>query len=150
MLLVVQTMSYTVADGKSNWLEGLILICKLSSVHDIFQMELTLIMQVLYVVIAVSFWFYPGMRQAQLCGWFMIIDFVLVHRICSHTIDRSMRSLKDECTAYIYLAPQHWTLIDSFWSYLHCRVCILEDQMCRTMKCYGMLNVKAGFLTIGS
>ncbi|KAG0695356.1 hypothetical protein DFH29DRAFT_1005550 [Suillus ampliporus] len=36
----VQTMSYVVADGKSNWLEGIILIC-------------------LYVIIAVSFWFYP-------------------------------------------------------------------------------------------
>ncbi|KAG2358426.1 Sodium/calcium exchanger protein-domain-containing protein [Suillus spraguei] len=37
----VQTMSYVVADGKSNWLEGLILIC-------------------LYFIIAVSFWFYPS------------------------------------------------------------------------------------------
>lgn len=36
----VQTMSYVVSDGKSNWLEGIILIC-------------------LYVIIAVSFWFYP-------------------------------------------------------------------------------------------
>ncbi|KAG1775921.1 Sodium/calcium exchanger protein-domain-containing protein [Suillus placidus] len=36
----VQTMSFVVADGKSNWLEGVILIC-------------------LYVIIAVSFWFYP-------------------------------------------------------------------------------------------
>lgn len=26
---VVQTMSYVVGDGKSNWLEGLILVCKL-------------------------------------------------------------------------------------------------------------------------
>ncbi|KAF8839634.1 hypothetical protein BDN67DRAFT_905166, partial [Paxillus ammoniavirescens] len=38
---LVQTMSYVVADGKSNWLEGTILIC-------------------LYVIIAVSFWYYPG------------------------------------------------------------------------------------------
>jgi Ca2+:H+ antiporter len=36
----VQTMSFVVADGKSNWLEGVILIC-------------------LYFIIAVSFWFYP-------------------------------------------------------------------------------------------
>jgi Ca2+:H+ antiporter len=36
----VQTMSFVVADGKSNWLEGIILIC-------------------LYFIIAVSFWFYP-------------------------------------------------------------------------------------------
>ena len=34
-------MGYVVADGKSNWLEGLILIG-------------------LYIVAAVTFWFYPG------------------------------------------------------------------------------------------
>ncbi|KAJ3574178.1 hypothetical protein NP233_g1936 [Leucocoprinus birnbaumii] len=41
LYLSVQIMSYVVADGKSNWLEGVILIC-------------------LYVIVAVSFWFYPG------------------------------------------------------------------------------------------
>lgn len=41
LYLSVQIMSYVVADAKSNWLEGVILIC-------------------LYVIIAVSFWFYPG------------------------------------------------------------------------------------------
>ncbi|KAH7909495.1 Sodium/calcium exchanger protein-domain-containing protein [Hygrophoropsis aurantiaca] len=41
LYISVQTMSYVVADGKSNWLEGIILIC-------------------LYVIIAVSFWYYPG------------------------------------------------------------------------------------------
>ncbi|KAH9945377.1 Sodium/calcium exchanger protein-domain-containing protein [Epithele typhae] len=41
LYISVTTMSSVVADGKSNWLEGVILIC-------------------LYVVIAVSFWFYPG------------------------------------------------------------------------------------------
>ncbi|TFK75224.1 hypothetical protein BDN72DRAFT_885999 [Pluteus cervinus] len=40
LYISVQTMAYVVADGKSNWLEGLILIC-------------------LYIIIAVSFWFYP-------------------------------------------------------------------------------------------
>ncbi|KAG1869667.1 Sodium/calcium exchanger protein-domain-containing protein [Suillus tomentosus] len=40
LYVAVQTMSIVVADGKSNWLEGTILIC-------------------LYVIIAVSFWFYP-------------------------------------------------------------------------------------------
>ncbi|KAF8656214.1 hypothetical protein AX16_002650 [Volvariella volvacea WC 439] len=40
LYIAVQTMSYVVAGGKSNWLEGLILIC-------------------LYIIIAVSFWFYP-------------------------------------------------------------------------------------------
>ncbi|KAG1729671.1 Sodium/calcium exchanger protein-domain-containing protein [Suillus paluster] len=43
----VQTMSYVVADGKSNWLEGIILIC-------------------LYVIIAVSFWFYPSEVNSHL------------------------------------------------------------------------------------
>jgi len=37
----VHTMNYVVADGKSNWMEGLILIC-------------------LYFIIAITFWFYPG------------------------------------------------------------------------------------------
>ncbi|KAI0690168.1 hypothetical protein BC835DRAFT_1417988 [Cytidiella melzeri] len=41
LFISVHTMSYVVADGKSNWLEGLILIG-------------------LYVVSAVTFWFYPG------------------------------------------------------------------------------------------
>ncbi|KAG1840728.1 Sodium/calcium exchanger protein-domain-containing protein [Suillus subalutaceus] len=40
LYISVQTMSFVVADGKSNWLEGVILIC-------------------LYFIIAVSFWFYP-------------------------------------------------------------------------------------------
>ncbi|KIY44407.1 hypothetical protein FISHEDRAFT_67518 [Fistulina hepatica ATCC 64428] len=38
---IVQTVGYVVNDGKSNWLEGIVLIA-------------------LYIVIAVSFWFYPG------------------------------------------------------------------------------------------
>ncbi|KIM39809.1 hypothetical protein M413DRAFT_19589 [Hebeloma cylindrosporum] len=41
LYIAVHTMGYVVADGKSNWLEGVILIC-------------------LYVITAVSFWFYPG------------------------------------------------------------------------------------------
>lgn len=40
LYIAVQTMNHVVADGKSNWLEGTILIG-------------------LYVIIAVSFWFYP-------------------------------------------------------------------------------------------
>ncbi|KIK63046.1 hypothetical protein GYMLUDRAFT_41354 [Collybiopsis luxurians FD-317 M1] len=48
LYLSVQTMTHVVGDGKSNWLEGAILIS-------------------LYVVIAVSFWFYPGSNlQASL------------------------------------------------------------------------------------
>ncbi|THH33196.1 hypothetical protein EUX98_g983 [Antrodiella citrinella] len=41
LYISVHTMGYVVADGRSNWLEGVILVC-------------------LYVVIAVTFWFYPG------------------------------------------------------------------------------------------
>ncbi|PAV16682.1 Calcium proton exchanger [Pyrrhoderma noxium] len=41
LFLAVLTVNYVVADGKSNWLEGMILMC-------------------LYLIIAVSFWFYPG------------------------------------------------------------------------------------------
>nr|VWO99168.1 Response regulatory domain-containing protein [Ganoderma boninense] len=41
LYISVHTMGYVVADGKSNWLEGVILMC-------------------LYIVIAVTFWFYPG------------------------------------------------------------------------------------------
>lgn len=45
LYISVQTMSYVVADGKSNWLEGMILVC-------------------LYIVIAVAFWYYPGSSLA--------------------------------------------------------------------------------------
>lgn len=41
LYISVQTMNYVVADGKSNWLEGMILVS-------------------LYVIIGVAFWFYPG------------------------------------------------------------------------------------------
>ncbi|KAK0204898.1 Sodium/calcium exchanger protein-domain-containing protein [Desarmillaria ectypa] len=41
LYISVQTMTYVVSDGKSNWLEGIILIG-------------------LYIIIAVSFWYYPG------------------------------------------------------------------------------------------
>jgi len=39
--LAVITVNYVTADGKSNWLEGLLLMN-------------------LYLIIAVSFWYYPG------------------------------------------------------------------------------------------
>jgi len=41
LFLAVITVNYAVADGKSNWLEGMILMS-------------------LYLIIGVSFWFYPG------------------------------------------------------------------------------------------
>ncbi|TFK50114.1 calcium/proton exchanger [Heliocybe sulcata] len=45
LFLAVLTVNYVVADGKSNWLEGMILMC-------------------LYLILAVAFWFYtPGNSQ---------------------------------------------------------------------------------------
>jgi len=41
LFLSVLTVNYVVQDGRSNWLEGMILIC-------------------LYIIIALVFWFYPG------------------------------------------------------------------------------------------
>jgi len=41
MFLAVITVNYVVQDGKSNWLEGMILMC-------------------LYLILAVTFWYYPG------------------------------------------------------------------------------------------
>ncbi|KAF8149896.1 Sodium/calcium exchanger protein-domain-containing protein [Crassisporium funariophilum] len=49
LYIAVQTMNYVVADGKSNWLEGVVLIC-------------------LYIIIAVSFWFYPGSNLPSSLG----------------------------------------------------------------------------------
>ncbi|KAF7985745.1 hypothetical protein HWV62_2364 [Athelia sp. TMB] len=47
LFLAVLTVNYTVQDGKSNWLEGMILMC-------------------LYLIIAVVFWFYPGSDPSTL------------------------------------------------------------------------------------
>lgn len=41
LFLTILAVNYVVQDGKSNWLEGMILIC-------------------LYVIVATVFWFYPG------------------------------------------------------------------------------------------
>ncbi|KAH7927949.1 calcium/proton exchanger [Leucogyrophana mollusca] len=41
LFLAVLTVNYCVQDGKSNWLEGMILMC-------------------LYLILGVTFWFYPG------------------------------------------------------------------------------------------
>ncbi|KAI0300889.1 calcium/proton exchanger [Russula brevipes] len=45
LFLAVLTVNYVVQDGKSNWLEGMILMC-------------------LYVIVGVTFWFYPGSDPA--------------------------------------------------------------------------------------
>jgi len=52
-------MSYVVADGKSNWLEGVILVCK-SFPIPVLVLLLKPSIPGLYIIIAVSFWFYPG------------------------------------------------------------------------------------------
>ncbi|KAI0264486.1 Sodium/calcium exchanger protein-domain-containing protein [Gloeopeniophorella convolvens] len=49
LYISVHVMTYVVADGKSNWLEGAILIC-------------------FYINIAVSFWFYPGSNYSDTLG----------------------------------------------------------------------------------
>ncbi|EJU05819.1 calcium/proton exchanger [Dacryopinax primogenitus] len=46
LLLAVLTVNYTTQDAKSNWLEGMVLM-------------------MLYVIVAVSFWFYPGYNPSQ-------------------------------------------------------------------------------------
>ncbi|KAH9838413.1 calcium/proton exchanger [Rhodofomes roseus] len=46
LFLSVLVVNYTVQDGKSNWLEGMILMC-------------------LYLIIAVTFWYYPGVSISQ-------------------------------------------------------------------------------------
>lgn len=56
-------MGYVVADGKSNWLEGAILICK----PFLFRSDSRTSTDAnayegLYMIIAVCFWFYPGER----------------------------------------------------------------------------------------
>ncbi|KAI9461600.1 calcium/proton exchanger [Lactarius psammicola] len=45
LFLSVLTVNYVVQDGKSNWLEGMILMC-------------------LYIIVGVTFWFYPGSDPA--------------------------------------------------------------------------------------
>ena len=52
-------MGYVVADGKSNWLDGVILICKINR-RRLPGVNLLSYCLGLYIIIAVSFWFYPG------------------------------------------------------------------------------------------
>ncbi|KAF5367396.1 hypothetical protein D9758_003773 [Tetrapyrgos nigripes] len=47
LFLAVLTVNYCVQDGRSNWLEGMILMC-------------------LYVILGVTFWFYPGSNPSGL------------------------------------------------------------------------------------
>lgn len=56
---VVLTVNYVVQDGKSNWLEGMILMCK-----DLpkFPSHFLIAQTGLYVILGVTFWFYPGVN----------------------------------------------------------------------------------------
>ncbi|KAG8740659.1 hypothetical protein FRC10_004069 [Ceratobasidium sp. 414] len=49
LFLSVLVVNYVVSDGKSNWLEGMILM-------------------MLYVIVAVSFWYYPGSNPLEALG----------------------------------------------------------------------------------
>ncbi|OJA08485.1 hypothetical protein AZE42_02860 [Rhizopogon vesiculosus] len=64
LYISVQTMSYVVADGKSNWLEGIILICEEAPLCK--WVVMLNVSAGLYFIIAVSFWFYPGENDACL------------------------------------------------------------------------------------
>jgi len=48
LFLSVLTVNYIVQDGKSNWLEGMILMC-------------------LYLIVCVTFWYYPGVDPLLSC-----------------------------------------------------------------------------------
>lgn len=52
-------VNYTTQDGKSNWLEGSILM-------------------ILYIILAVMFWFYPGMLLSPDICYAQVVDMVLL------------------------------------------------------------------------
>lgn len=58
-------MNYVVADGKSNWMEGLILVCESFAMETSDFLLIDIWVLGLYVIIAISFWFYPGSNMAS-------------------------------------------------------------------------------------
>lgn len=64
LYLSVQTMGFVVADGKSNWMEGVILICEFFPPEHRCSL-LTILATAFYVIVAVSYWFYPGSTFAS-------------------------------------------------------------------------------------
>jgi Ca2+:H+ antiporter len=68
----VNVMTYVVGDGKSNWLEGAILICWfcLFFFHLGFSAAANMSFDGagFYINIAVSFWFYPGSTYSSTLG----------------------------------------------------------------------------------
>ncbi|KAG2133662.1 Calcium/proton exchanger [Suillus bovinus] len=75
LLLSVITVNYTVQDGKSNWLEGMILMC-------------------LYLIVAVTFWFYPGALRTEMFVIYRGAEFFLRHhrhlRVLEGTVGRTV------------------------------------------------------------
>jgi len=65
--LAVNTMNSVAADGRSNWMEGFILICMSLFCAHAFQVSFGGLRPLsgFYLIIAISFWFYPG--ESVLC-----------------------------------------------------------------------------------
>ena len=63
---VVLTVNYVVQDGKSNWLEGMILMCMCDVVRSKRVFTDQRVSLGLYVIVGVTFWFYPGSDPAGL------------------------------------------------------------------------------------
>ena len=78
-------MNYVVADGKSNWLEGMILVCKLPSL-DLREIS-TRCPLALYVIIGVAFWFYPGTHLMSLNSPELLIFILQVLPLWSTLVD---------------------------------------------------------------
>ena len=84
-VFVVHTMNYVVADGSSNWMEGFILICaSFSPPLLVFcgSSDIQSSLSGFYVIIAISFWFYPG-ELCLLARRLLIGDPSLLPRSCS-------------------------------------------------------------------
>ncbi|KZT29881.1 calcium/proton exchanger [Neolentinus lepideus HHB14362 ss-1] len=67
LFLSVLTVNYVVADGKSNWLEGMILMCACPKDTASYQRLLTSHTG-LYLILAVAFWFYTPASSQFTCS----------------------------------------------------------------------------------
>lgn len=81
-------VNYTVADGKSNWLEGVILMS-------------------LYIMLAVTFWYYPGASSWPGCAHHAYADGrAISHRRKHLTTARSVLKLLRSSRSLPLCAPQ--------------------------------------------
>jgi len=64
-MVAVLTVNYVIQDGRSNWLEGMILMCKSHCNASLWLVVEGLIdlWPGLYLILGVTFWFYPGMSS---------------------------------------------------------------------------------------